>query len=148
MKTNIYRTFAAAILGLLGFASCEKAGEEPTLQMYGMPYAQFKALGSVSDETGNPVEGIRVAIRQTLQDTHEYLDDTVYTDSKGAYLLEREIYGKTDSARIVFEDVDGPENGGEFEQTEAKPEVVMTKRESGWFRGNFEVKADVVLKKK
>lgn len=147
-KKSIYRSLAAAVLGLLGFASCEKAGEEPMLQMYGMPYAQFKAMGSVTSESGKPVEGIRVAIRQSIREYSEYEDDTVYTDSKGMYLLEKGLYKGPDSVSIVFEDVDGPENGGEFEPAAAKPEVVQTKKESGMYGGSFEAKADVVMKEK
>ena len=78
----------------------------------------------------------------------EYEDDTVYTDSKGMYLLEKGLYKGPDSVSIVFEDVDGPENGGEFEPAAAKPEVVQTKKESGMYGGSFEAKADVVMKGK
>ena len=118
------------------------------MQMYGMPYAEFKALGTVKNEAGKPVEGIRVAVRQTLRGQSEYVDDTVYTDSKGAYLLSRQAFSGPDYVRIVFEDVDGAENGGEFEHTEANPAINQTKDGSGWFNGAYEVKADVVMKKK
>ena len=147
-KNNVFRSLAAIALGMLGFASCEKAGEEPILQMYGMPYAEFKALGTVKSEAGKPVEGIRVAIRQTLSGQTEYVDDTVYTDSKGEYLLSRQTFSGPDYVRIVFEDVDGDANGGEFGQAEAKPDIKQTKDGSGWFNGAYEVKADVMMKKK
>ena len=149
---NIIRSLAAAALGLLGFSSCEKAldayGNGEILCMYGQPYAEFKALGTVKNEAGKPVEGIRVAVRQTLRGHSEYVDDTVYTDSKGAYLLSNKPFNGPDYVRIVFEDVDGDANGGEFEKAEAKPAIKKTKEGTGWFTGAYEVKADVVMKKK
>ena len=149
---RLLKSLTAAVLGLLGFASCEKAldahGNGEILCMYGQPYAEFKALGTVKNEAGKPVEGIRVAVRQTLRGHSEYVDDTVYTDSKGAYLLSNHPFNGPDYVRIVFEDVDGTENGGEFEQAEAKPDIKQTKDGSGWFTGAYEVKADVVMKKK
>ena len=49
----------------------------------------------------------------------------------------------------MFEDIDGAENGGEFESAEAAPEIKRTKKgDKSWYGGAFEVKADVTLKKK
>ena len=154
---SIWRHLAAAVLGLLGFASCDIIGFG--LAMYGEPHADFKALGTVSDETGKPVEGIRVAIRQhrhyentsdVIYDQNDwYENDTLYTDSNGAYELSKTIFDKPKDVRIVFEDIDGAENGGEFEPAEATPEIKRTKKgDKSWYGGAFEVKADVTLKKK
>ena len=149
MRTKTFKSLIAAVLGLLGFASCEDPVDiGGDICMYGQPYAEFKALGTVKNEAGKPVEGIRVAVRQTLRGQSEYVDDTVYTDSKGAYLLSRQAFSGPDYVRIVFEDVDGTENGGEFEKAETKPTIKQTKDGSGWFDGAYEVKADVVMKKK
>ena len=50
---------------------------------------------------------------------------------------------------VVFEDIDGDANGGEFEKAEATPEVKRTKKgDKSWYGGAFETRADVVLKKK
>jgi len=126
--------------------------------MYGEPHADFKALGSVSDENGKPVEGIRVAVRQhrhyensesVIYDQNDwYEDDTVYTDTKGNYEMYKSVFDSPDEVNIVFEDVDGPENGGEFAKTEASPEVKRTKKgDKSWYGGAFEAKADVTMKK-
>ena len=149
MRTKTFKSLIAAVLGLLGFASCEDPVDiGGDICMYGMPFAEFKAVGTVKNEAGKPVEGIRVAVRQTLRGQSEYVDDTVYTDSKGVYLLSNRPLRGPDYVRIVFEDVDGDANGGEFEQAEAKPAIKQTKDGSGWFNGVYEVKADVVMKKK
>jgi putative lipoprotein (rSAM/lipoprotein system) len=149
---DIWKRLAVAILGLLGFASCQP------LLMYGSPYAEFKALGTVKDETGKPIEGIRVAVRQhqhynntagVKYDHNDiYIDDTLYTDAKGAYLLNRSVFRGPDDVTIVFEDIDGEAHGGEYSPAEAQPKVTMTEKGSGsWFQGAYEAKADVTLKK-
>ena len=153
---NIWKQLAAVILGLLGFSSCDKIGWGA--KMYGEPYAVFKALGTVSDENGKPIEGIRVAIRQhrhyenssdVIYDQNDwYENDTLYTDRQGAYQLTRSVFERPDDVEIVFEDIDGEENGGEFTSAEATPEITRTEKgDNQWFRGAFEVRADVKLKK-
>lgn len=150
---NTWKHLLTIILGLLGFASCEP------LIMYGSPHADFKALGTVKDEAGKPVEGIRVAVR--LHRHHEntpnviydhndiYVDDTLFTDASGAWLLQRSVFDGPDDVTIVFEDIDGDAHGGEFNPAEAKPEVKRTKKgDRNWYNGAFEAKEDVVLKKK
>ena len=127
--------------------------------MYGEPHADFKALGTVRDENGKPIEGIRVAIRQhrhyentsgVIYDQNDwYENDTLYTDDKGAYQLIRSVFESPNDVKIVFEDIDGEENGGEYTSAEATPEVKRTKKgDNSWYGGAFEVQADVKLKKK
>ena len=151
MKTKNARSFVLAILGLLGFASCDGVIDIGGIKcMYGQPHADFKALGSVKDEAGKPVEGIRVSIAQKgLYTAERDANDTVYTDAKGAFLVSKSVFSGPESVSIVFEDVDGVENGGEFRTTEANPDVVQTKKgDKAWYGGAFEVKADVKMKKK
>ena len=141
---NFWKQLAAVILGLLGFSSCDiEIGGG--MVMYGSPHSDFKAQGTVSDENGKPIEGIRVAIRQH----RHYENDTPYTDDKGAFQLIRSVHVRPDDVKIVFEDIDGEENGGEYASAEAAPEVARTKKgDNSWYGGTFEVQADVKLKKK
>ena len=154
---HIWRHLAAVILGLLGFSSCSRIGWG--VDMYGVPNADFKARGTVTDENGQPIEGIRVAVRQhrhyenssgVIYDQNDwYENDTLYTDDKGAYQLIRSVFEGPDDVKIVFEDIDGAENGGEYTAAEATPEVVRTKEgDRSWYGGAFEVRADAKLKKK
>ena len=153
---NFWQILAGAVLGLLGFASCGKiANIIDAPDMYGQPHADFKALGSVTDENGKPVEGIRVAIQRHrhFQDAYNNLNwydhDTLFTDEKGGYLLDQTIDIVPDDVKIVFDDIDGEENGGDFASAEATPEIVRTKKgDNEWYDGAFEVKADVRLKKR
>ena len=160
MKTkvkSIFRLLASAVLGLLGFASCDWLGIGAT--MYGEPHADFKAIGTVKDNTGKPIEGIQVAVKQhrhyentpnVIYDQNDWFEsDTVFTDSNGSYELTRSVFDAPNDVTVVFEDIDGDANGGEFEKAEATPEVKRTKKgDKSWYGGAFETRADVVLKKK
>ena len=157
MKTNIFKHLAATALGLLGFASCDKIGIG--LTMYGQPHADFKAVGTVKTEDGKPIEGIRVAIRRHRYITSAYdgnytrkdwpEDDTVYTDSKGVYEMSKTVFSSPDAVTVVFEDVDGFENGGNFGPRTAEPKVKQTKKgDKNWYSGAFEAQADAVLPRK
>lgn len=125
--------------------------------MYGEPHADFKAIGTVSDETGKPIEGIRVAVQQhrhyensesVIYDQNDWYDnDTLFTDSKGRYVGE-ERFQCAEQVTVVFEDIDGGENGGEFEKAEANPKVTQTKKgDKNWYNGAFQAEADVVMHK-
>ena len=144
-----------SVLTLLGFSgamvSCRKE--------YGCPTTDYKLVGNVTDKKGKPIEGIRVAIRQhrhyensadVIYDQNDwYENDTLYTDDKGAFQLIRSVHVRPDDVKIVFEDIDGEENGGEYASAEAAPEVTRTKKgDNSWYGGTFEVQADVKLKKK
>ncbi len=149
---GVLKSVTAAVLGILGFASCEKAldinEEGGMICMYGQPYADFKAVGTVKDKSGKPLEGIRVAVRLTVPSSSE-VKDTVYTDSKGEYILNAQTFNGPSSVRIVFEDIDGAANGGEFEKAEATPDVKQTKKGDGsWNKGAFEARANVKMNKK
>ena len=154
---SVFKSLAAAALGLLGFSSCGWLGIG--VCMYGEPHADFKAIGSVTDQSGKPIEGIRVAVQQhrhyensesVIYDQNDWYDnDTLFTDSEGKYELVRSVFSAPNMVTIVFEDIDGEENGGEFEKAEANPKLTQTKKgDKSWYGGAFEAKADAVLKKK
>lgn len=151
---NLWKHITAVVLGLLGFASCDIIGVG--LCMYGEPHADFKAIGKVTDEAGKPIEGIRVAVQQhrhynntpdVIYDQNDWYDnDTLFTDAEGKYQLERMVFDAPHDVKIVFEDVDGEANGGEFESSTATPEVKKTKKGDGsWYGGAYEVSADATL---
>ena len=149
---GVFKSLTAAVLGILGFASCEKAldfnEEGGFYTMYGQPYADFKAVGTVKDKSGKPVEGVRVAVRLTIPSFSER-NDTVYTDSKGEYVFAAQTFSGPSSVRLVFEDIDGAANGGEFEKAEATPDIKQTKKGAdSWYKGAFEAKANVKMNKK
>ena len=157
---SIWKQLAAVLLGLLGFASCGKEeAVEQGLVMYGQPHAYFKAIGSVKDEKGKPIEGIRVSITRhnyypnttgvVWQNNNQYEYDVLFTDSKGAYQLNESIFKGPDNVVIVFEDVDGEDHGGNFESVRTTPSVKQTEKGDGmWYGGSFKVESSVKMKKK
>ena len=144
---HIWKYLATGILGLLGFASCGKKLVDIAV-MYGQPHADFQAMGTVSDEDGNPIKGIRVSVRLNYAPWSQEMETTLYTGDKGDYHFVGEFF-TAPTVTISFEDVDGEENGGEFASAEVSPEVVrIMDGDKKWYEGAFEVRADVQLKKK
>ncbi len=70
---------------------------------------RFEVRGRVTNESGEPIKGIRV----TLED----FDRESYTDDSGDYRISGVVLTIYKSQTIVFDDVDGLDNGGEFAST-------------------------------
>lgn len=145
------------LMTILGFSGCDHF--ENTMAEYGQPYAEFKLVGEVKSEEGKPIKGIRVIVRPFVEHTsQEVLDwhrDTLYTDADGKFSKEslkhtwpNEMKGST----IIFEDIDGPENGGEFVSKTLNDKeftVEQVKKGSGiWYDGDFLVTANATLSPK
>ena len=156
MKTTILKFIRAifvAILGLLGFAAC---GDDPGsgLCAYGSPTADYKYMGTVTDEEGNPIEGINVVMSGDYVGGTPFASLTLKTDKDGKFST---IAMSTVNTRLMktieFVDVDGEANGGEFETQTITPKDDMTKTQvkegdGSWYMGEFEYSADIKLKKK
>ena len=146
---NFWKQLAAVILGLLGFSSCDiEIGGG--MVMYGSPHSDFKAQGTVSDENGKPIEGIRVVFDFNPESQYKYKEnDTLYTDAKGHFEKERITEGLWSTASIVkFEDVDGAENGSFKTKILTDEEMVKEQTQKGdgkWYSGVYTVHADAVL---
>ena len=114
-----------ALLGFVPFTSCAKMygpppcmyGPEPERTNYGC-----RLEASVTDEQGHGIEGIKLTVRSLGSETD--LDyEPVYTDANGKvevlYNVPRGYeYDDFVSGVVSAEDVDGAENGGEFEPVE------------------------------
>ena len=158
---DFFSALLGGLLAMLGFTSCEGSVNGPTgggmLAMYGQPYASFTVKGTVTDEAEKPVEGIKTVIDSYFEWTddagYEYsqLDysDTLYTDSQGRIEKTSSIFGK---GRVVvtLTDVDGPENGGKFEE-QVMEGLEMKKVEDSdraWYEGGYETEFTARLRKK
>ena len=107
MKKSVIKFFDKIIVLLLGSSgilySCYK---------YGMLVAEYEINGIVTDKSNaQSIPNIRV-IRQLSDENY---GDTVFTNSEGQYNLKFRDY-KT--IHLIFEDIDGEENGGEFKTKE------------------------------
>lgn len=71
---------------------------------YGVPEAEYQgeymASGRVVDPENNPIQGIKVSVEEGYR---------MYTDISGSFFIS------TDIPRLYIDDVDGEENGGEYE---------------------------------
>ena len=120
--------FSYLMLGLLGFAACHKT--DP-LVMYGTPHADVNVSGKVTDAFGKPITGIKVSMG--------YGDrlDTL-TSADGSYALSSK-FGHQE-ALLIFTDIDGSDNGGEFvaDTVDVKfTEDDRTGEGKGWYEGSF-----------
>ena len=143
------------LMTILGFSGCNII--EFGRVEYGQPHAEFKIAGEVKSQDGTPLKGIRVTIdpQPSNPDYSRYSSDTLFTDADGKYSKDRLKYGWPDEmkeAEISFEDIDGPENGGEFETmklTSGEFSVKQIKKgEGNWYAGVYSVTANATLSPK
>ncbi len=109
---------------------------------YGCPNMTFSLKARVVDEAGKPIEGIEV---QTKNNAF-YMDN--YSDAEGNIDLQVHMWPDT-NIDLLFTDVDGKENGGEFEKLELNiaDKVEQVKEGSGsWYEGSYKADlGDVVM---
>lgn len=60
----------------------------------------------------------------------------------------KDYYYNFDKVHLKFEDIDGPENGGDFETVELDASISQIKEGKDWYAGTFEAGADVTMIKK
>ena len=151
MKTTLRKRLSYLLLSLLGFASaCDR---EPA-EMYGVPRADTRTQGRVTDKSGNPIPGIQVR-------SNGAPSKAVRTMADGSYDIADESASRT--AWLTFTDTDGPENGGQFAEKSvsgtpicgaASVEVTFTEADrtakgDGWYEGGFaRTGVDVTLEEK
>ena len=116
---------------------------------YGMPHANYKVVGKVTDEDGNPIPGIEVLAKLWKQGAEvEGLPINARTDKEGNYVLTAQVWPGAESARIEFTDTDGEENGGQFEPASGDASFEKTAEGDGkWYEGDFSGELSVKLKK-
>lgn len=138
------------LFGVAAFESCDMKAE------YGCPHADFEAKGVVTDEDGNGIQGIRVVVSMDdpspayIGNPHR---DTLWTNHNGEYASENPYYMHSfdylKSIKLDFEDVDGPENGGEYQKVSIEVPVFKVKDGDGnWYNGAYEAGANVTMLKK
>ncbi len=154
-----YNVVLTTLLGLLGFASCSK---EENMDAYGPPVMygpgpqyNYEVKGVVTDEDGNPIEGIKAVIQKELGTMHiPYSLDSTQTDAQGEYdILMYPNYRPANSLKLVLEDTDGEENGGDFQSDTIKlddmqQKKTMIKVNPSVSVGGYELTDTIKLKKK
>jgi putative lipoprotein (rSAM/lipoprotein system) len=155
------RKLLSGVVTLLGFSSCGENifnGGGMACE-YGMPTVDYRVIGEVKDETGTPLQGIQVIVKDEVllnkngnsQSTYLHKGDTIYTDSKGTFESAKIYSISLKAQEVIFNDVDGEANGGEFESIKMSINDLDSKRikkGDNWYAGEYELKAKVEMKKK
>ena len=141
-QKNLLSRLCAAVLALLGFASCQEIIGN-FRDEYGSPTIIYKIIGTVTDEEGHAISNIRVTVSR---------EDTLFTNDKGMY--ETKIYDGRTTPCLIFEDVDEDAGGGTFLPDTIKDDTVwesprkwLPKNDSDRPLGTYEYTVDVTLKK-
>lgn len=150
--SNLYNVAAASLMSLLGFSSCDGVGgDEPCL--YRTPRSTYNIKGKVIDTDGKPINGIKVQAGKMYDEYGEPMIEPVYTNEDGEYTTTiKDAYMPVSSLEMVFEDVDGEENGGAFANDTIRGKDMTAKKVADgidfWDTGTYEVTANKTLKKK
>ena len=144
----------AGIIGMLGFAGCEKIGTEE----YGTPHADYTVKGTVVNQaTKKPIEGIRVGY-------YSYISAAMYGTIPTPYKPKAHVLT---NAKGEFKLTDGF-HAGEFQMIDNKPTLPVfvedknglfqseqiqvdfrnaerTKEPKSWYDGEFTVTVNVEL---
>lgn len=127
----------SALLGMLGFAACgskeEEDGYGPCL--YGEPHAYFKVEGTVLNEDGLPMKGIKVYVQ-------DHYGDTVRTDQNGKYVFVADGITAYTEFWVMAKDPFG------VYATDSVSVATDFQGGSGWYRGGYSTTQDFTLKKK
>ncbi|WP_033147420.1 radical SAM-associated putative lipoprotein [Prevotella sp. P6B1] len=158
MKVRInrwYNTILTALLSLLGYGcSSENSVEMYGVMMYGVPSAEYKISGTVTDEGGKAVEGIKTSVKQisTYEDkTHAFSIDSVMTNTAGHYDVTVNVFPLNQEIKLLVEDVDGDANGAYQNDTidiDYNNAQKIKEGDGTWNNGTFTIKQDIKLKKK
>ena len=123
----------AAIVGLIGYG-CAGGGE--VVCEYGCPYAELEVSGQVTNEQGEALKDIQVAV---FPEWH----DTLYTDSLGRFDKTYEYVFPKDQQFIIVHDT-----AGVYASDTAIVDVTYSGGDDKWYSGYGEAHADFQLKKK
>ena len=134
----------AQLLAMLGFStaatSCEalnEIGGGGAVCMYGQPSAAYVFNTEVVDEDGKPIKGIEVST--PVEHPYGVSDiTTALTGEDGKCVLDFKTW-PTGEFKVSATDVDGAENGGEFEAANAfvliDSKDYKNPGEHGWHKG-------------
>ena len=114
----------------VGVASCIPVA------MYGTPHVEFHLKARVVDAEGNPIQGIEVRTKSGQPFDH----NTGIADYLGNIEAVSGDMWPGEQYEVVFLDVDGEYNGGEFENLslDITDKVKQTKRGDGdWYQGTY-----------
>lgn len=133
-QTPVTRFFNFILVGL-GFTSTVSCHLPFMSVMYGTPTMDFEVSGKVVNQQSEPIPGIKVSCNDRGSGP-----SSVLTDQDGSF----SISGTATSAWLGFEDIDGPENGGEYAGMHKDIDVKQVEKGDGWYMGKYEARNVVI----
>ncbi len=130
-------------LPILGFTIPMFGCDAP--EMYGTPWADYEVKGKVLDADGDPIKGIKVSL---IED--QYNSQSTQSLENGTFKV---CLGTIpfDKLKLTAQDIDGAENGGEFEEKTVELDFSKIKymgESDGWYHGKKSLEQDIVLEEK
>lgn len=120
-----------------------------------MPTVNYQLKTRVVDSEGNPIKDIEVTVSEIEDFNNSWAYVLETTTQEDGTLANSRTHGMMGGSKLYIRltDVDGEENGGEFEELVQSVNVNhLNKIEEGdgnWYRGCYEVKVgDIVLEPK
>ena len=112
--------------------------------MYGSPSTTYEVKGKVLDNKGNPINGIKIALQDDATDPNPYEIAESQSLENGDYKIRSKLY-------LSVEDIDGAENGGEFEEQTIEldfSKVEATGDKDEWYNGTKSLEKHIVMQEK
>ena len=135
-------------LSILGFTIPMFGCDAPV--MYGTPSADYEIKGKVLDADGDPIKGIKVEVQTYVVRPEPVTIQRKFSLDDGTYDASVQTF-PVNKLRLVAQDVDGAENGGEFVERTIEldfSKVEATGDKGAWYSGKFSIEQDIVLEEK
>ncbi|MBQ7422909.1 MAG: radical SAM-associated putative lipoprotein [Prevotella sp.] len=141
------------VMVALGFMSCSEDGPGREVCLYGSPTMSFLVKGRVADEAGKPLKGINIKLKEGMGYNGGCLMDSVFTDVEGHFQTKALVNTVLSPyTKIIFDDVDGEENGGTFVSDTVDIDKLdrekVRESDGHWYQGEYVITADWKLKRK
>ena len=143
MKRFIY--WLLTMLGFSSMVSCDGDINQHA-DMYGTPTADYEVKGKVLDADGDPIKGIKVILKHPS--SLNILNSQSLAD--GSYTLSTKLM-ITNKLLLTTQDIDGAENGGEFEEKTVEldfSKIEYTGDKGAWYSGKKSLEQNIVLEEK
>lgn len=130
-------------LSILGFTIPMFGCDAP--EMYGTPWADYEVKGKVLDADGDPIKGIKVSL---IED--QYNSQSTQSLENGSFKVSLGTI-PFDKLKLTAQDIDGAENGGEFEEKTVEldfSKIEYTGDKDAWYSGKKSLEQDIVLEEK
>lgn len=139
---KISNRLLSGAMALLGFSACGSNGDYAL--EYGMPHADYEIKGSVTDEAGNELSGMRIITKTLIGEREDdpYFRDTVATNAAGTFVLEKKNETSEGRYRVVCED---PAGVYKVDSTDIQ---MKPKGGKGWYQGSDSKEVNFELKKR